>query len=361
MSTPYFLQRLGLDPKAGERDIRRAYARELKQIDQEQDAAGFQHLRLCYEQAQNWVRYHDESEANDEADDDVFVLQDEHGAAPPSAPVVDSHANPEAAPLSTDEVNARGDDRGERIADPEVEQESKSSPGLTPSVVRFAEPQISDAQTVLTEFLPWLYAAAQGSSKPTLETVREALTRCLADPRMVGLDAGDEFERAIAHLLVQGWKPGHETLFVAALLQFDWEQDIRRLQRLGYAGNILAHAIAERQHFFQQEYYSTEAQRRVIEMLRQSVRPSDSDLIKYQPLVQGLAERYPHVLDIIAGQQRAEQWLQWAAEVPERVRITTMQIKMQEPPKGKSKSSRIPWGIAIFIGLRVLLHFFSIH
>jgi hypothetical protein len=56
METPPFLEHLGLtEAVSDEREIKRAYARLVKQIDQEADPAGFQRLRLAYEAALQWL------------------------------------------------------------------------------------------------------------------------------------------------------------------------------------------------------------------------------------------------------------------------------------------------------------------
>ena len=51
---PHCLKRLALGLDADTVTIRRAYARELNLIDQEQDLAGFQVLRQAYEAALEW-------------------------------------------------------------------------------------------------------------------------------------------------------------------------------------------------------------------------------------------------------------------------------------------------------------------
>lgn len=58
MSTPWFLERLGLDERADERAIKRAYATRLKKIDQTTDITGFTDLHRTYQAALAWHASH---------------------------------------------------------------------------------------------------------------------------------------------------------------------------------------------------------------------------------------------------------------------------------------------------------------
>src|SRR5688572_21447388 len=70
-SINFILKRFGLDSDANERDIRRAYARQLKQIDLEADPGAFQALHEAYQAALSWaqsnIRVQDAPEETDES------------------------------------------------------------------------------------------------------------------------------------------------------------------------------------------------------------------------------------------------------------------------------------------------------
>ena len=57
---PLFFVENQLNADAEERDVKRAYARKLKQIDQENDLQGFQDLRNAYEEALAWLTYREQ-------------------------------------------------------------------------------------------------------------------------------------------------------------------------------------------------------------------------------------------------------------------------------------------------------------
>ena len=67
--------RLGLEPTTDTTTIRRAYARELKQVHPEEDPEGFQALRAAYESALQEAAWMEEDAAAAEVDSDYVEGQ----------------------------------------------------------------------------------------------------------------------------------------------------------------------------------------------------------------------------------------------------------------------------------------------
>lgn len=91
-------EHLGLPPDANERDIKRAYARLLKQTRPGEDPEGFQRLRQAYETALAWAARREAAE-NDDADDTraapaMAPLEPERAPAPPEPDMDDSDGPP---------------------------------------------------------------------------------------------------------------------------------------------------------------------------------------------------------------------------------------------------------------------------
>lgn len=182
-----FLVRLGLEADADAKDIRRAYARELKKIDQEADPTDFQELRESYEIALQWQASR-------------FEIQELEA---PSEPAVQF-----AQEATLDDPYQLADQAFESFAAQSANLVQRGS------------------------------AHRQASWKPVLQA-------CLDDDVLLNLTARSIFEARIAHLLSSGWRPGHEALFEVACEMFEWVQDRRRIHRFGEAGAKINSAIEE--------------------------------------------------------------------------------------------------------------------
>jgi len=209
-----FLQRLSLAGDADERTIRRAYARELKLIDQEHDAAGFQSLREAYEAALFWVR-NPEYFADDDGDGEEKPTQVQADAPP--APDVGGTEVIEATALPAEVLPA--DEEPQALGDEVFEE----------FVAR----------------LPALAAAAKGPIESETPWT-QALQTCLDDLRLFGIDAREQFERRVAVLLAEGWRPGHEALLVAAVDTFGWAAERRHADRPGHRRTRIVRFAARR-------------------------------------------------------------------------------------------------------------------
>jgi hypothetical protein len=289
---PPFLVRLSLNIDADARAIRRAYARELKLIDQESDAAGFQSLREHYEAALQWLAYQEwEREHGDDDESDADT------AAP--APTV-SLVKPDA-------------------------QAVPPSPGAT-------------VFQRLTEACRQLLAQPEGATLPAWE---QAIASHLADQELFAIGARTAFEQAIVEWLGEGWAPGKEKLFAAATDVFDWANDRRRLQQFGYAGMIVNQAIDERAIFLRQDGGDIDIHRTIIARLREQSTP-DSRQLKYDmPFLEQLLARFPHLMALTVSEAAVAHWREQF--VQQGGVITPVQILATKP-----QSSNWSWGWGIF-------------
>jgi protein TonB len=179
-----FLVALALDETADTRAIRRAYARQLKGIDQAADAARFQALREAYEAALEWAAYQAQGQEPGRA-------QEAEGstAPPPAQSPVEADA-PAQAPVPED---------ARLVA------------------------------AVWERFEAGVQALAQAQRLADADAWHDLLLERLRDDELINIAARTLFEWRVVTMLGNGWRPGHEALFSAAVAAFDWAQDRRRL------------------------------------------------------------------------------------------------------------------------------------
>lgn len=278
---PAFARRLDLGPDADERAVRRAYARELKRIDQEADPQGFQDLREAYEAALDWARRGARQEA-----------------APPDP-------SPEPLPPPAPHPPARLDaDLPHPPAEPEPEPEF--APGAKQEAAVPSPEAAADA--VMAAML-----AALGGREASVRSAEGALHAAMADERLQAVDARDWFEWLVAARLAQGWQPGHEALFSVAVKCFSWTEDPRRLRRFGAVGARLDAAIHELLVFNDQTPEARERCMALIRRLRSTAEPERARLAGDAALLAQLVSRFPTLLPTITSDENIGRWQAAAA------------------------------------------------
>ncbi|MES3026148.1 MAG: TonB C-terminal domain-containing protein [Pseudomonadota bacterium] len=256
-----FLSRLDLDHGADVRAIRRAYAREVKLIDQQRNPEGFQLLREAYERALQWA-----SQAEEES-------------APQAAPPVglDQDASHAAPGPSFDETL--------QLRDPhELADEAFIAFGADCARLNRLSPAATDTQ--------W----------------EEALRTRLDDEQLLNINARLIFEARVAHLLAQGWQPGHETLLFVASGVFEWSKDRRRLQQFGGAGALLDRAIDERAMFDAQPDDARRPQVTVIVRLRKASAPNTEQLKRDIMYLEHMLGRFPNMMSLTVDPGAVRRW-----------------------------------------------------
>jgi protein TonB len=294
---PAFLKRLALDDGADERSIRRAYAREVKQIDPEADPAGFQVLREAYEAAMQWARWKLAQIAEGEGD---ALL-------------------PESAPMEV-AAEAYFEARAEAVA---------GGPINVCADAHAAPRTLSPGEPVLGALLPDEVAAAvfsdfQSRMAPLVTAAdwnsdavhKRELEAALRDSRLTHLAARDLFEWHVARTLAAGWQPGHEALHVAATRVFNWNQDRRGLMRFGQVGDILNRSLDERAIYDQLPEATKTAQREIIARLRDPAPPSRGELINKLTIADAIVRRYPTWVPLVTNLENLRTWHLRDRDVP---------------------------------------------
>ena len=245
---PLFLDRLKIDLHADVATIRRAYARELKLLDQERDADEFQVLRQCYEQALARAR------------------QDPQPAAIP-------HDLPNMA------VVARHED------------------------VAFGL-----AETVFARFnLDRAILIQPGTLYDPARWTKALLLR-LEDKELINFSARMGFEARIADLLSLRWERGHESLFLAAIGVFDWINDGKRLLAFGRAGARLDQTIFEHAMFGNQPEMQLAYQRSILDRLRREGLPEAAQLKRDISAFRMMLACFPHMMAVRVDPAKIAQW-----------------------------------------------------
>ncbi|MEJ8847028.1 hypothetical protein [Variovorax rhizosphaerae] len=242
--TPAFLQVLGLENDASAREIRGAYARQLKQIEPAAQPQAFQELREAYEFALHWV-----------AEDAKPAMQ----------------------------------------AEP-----------ATPEGIR--QLQHADTQATARAMLEEFKQSMSGQPPRDTEDARLRLRATLDDPQLQDLDARFTFEGGIANLLADGWRPGHQHLFGPAILCFEWRTDRPRLKAYGHAGAIIDKAIGELEIHQTQPAARREEQRDVIRDLRRETPPTHGESRYSTEYMRQVIASYPNWLRVVTNTASLAQW-----------------------------------------------------
>ena len=333
---PTLLVKHGLDQHADERAIKRAYAKDLKQIDQAESPAQFQQLREDYEAALAWLVHRDagiifqmDALFNSDAvpiqsNDDVVEIDpktihfDEEPSQTHDAHFLHSKAEPKIVlideqPDLTFQNNSKNDAKPSPFIMVPDEQKSAENEPITndksPPFEKIETPQ-QVANAIFDELLSQIRAHGEMPNKAF-----EALQNALLDARLIQIDVQNWFELAVANYLMTGWQEGNGELLEAAITLFKWDNDKKHLLSMGQVGIAIDAALIESTYLHQQTAEEVDKQQKIIQALRKNERPSDEYLQKYSPLLKNMLANCPNWMALLVSKPRVLQWLEWEKSV----------------------------------------------
>lgn len=273
---PAFLQRLGLDETCTERDIRRAYARALKDIDQERELEAFQSLRASYEAALYWVS-------------------------------LDQAAPADAAQTDASRKDAPQTDTSQRDASrPDTSRTDASQTDAAAELVLQIDP-LKDAQQAFQLFAEQFGRLCR-IDRPTFDSAVALLTEQLNSDHLLNTNARAIFEQLCAQVLAEGWRAGHELLLPACDRCFGWDNDRHLAARMGHAGAIMQQVLLERAEFNTLSNDLRQQMRTAIQRLRQSAEPEPHELATVVPAMEKMLPVFPAYLQTITDMHRFMSW-----------------------------------------------------
>lgn len=292
---PACLAHLGLDTDADERAVRKAYAGQVKQLDQHEQLEQFQALREAYEAALHWCR--SPRAADDQADTAAIDGQPESSASDADAP--DTKPATKPAPQPTPPKSYA--QRHARLLVP------KHVPVYTAVVVASWQEEARTRWSILHERIRRFAASPEGN---ILGNWRQMLASVLEQEAWQDLRARPWLEQQIADLLAAGWRPGHQYLYEAAVTLFHWNLDVTRLRALGEAGQLLGRALDQQQHFLQLADDQRRTMLQAIERLRDLHLPEQYEIEYILSGLQPLVARYPQWMHVVTSMVNYQRWCQ---------------------------------------------------
>ena len=334
-----------IDQDADERTIKRAYAKALKQIDQDNDLEGFQSLREDYERALAWARSKDWREQ-------YIAEQNAEGEQSTDLDPTSAHVNsePNIASSKKDDVIADANKDSENAASTEHVSQEPTSSG-----VENAEEQvvyaIDIARNIFMEFLHHL-----GEKAEEVGQTEFLLRMYLDDERLINVEIRDLFEWLIAERLAQGWQTGNGDLFGAAVKCFGWHQDKHRILRFHDFGYYLDRAVDEMSAFNLQDEARTNRQVGLIRLARNDAPPTKQFLRENIYFIDEMLSNYPTWLAMVTKYENLQTWHKRAEE-----------YKFFQPPKidlsgikSRFDGFNIPPGVIVFVIFILIKMIFSL-
>lgn len=337
-TTPPFLTLLGLDTNADEREIKKAYARELKKIDQEKDLAGFQNLREAFEQAKRWAKFRDSAVRPALAEQVTVTTASE-----------------------VEEIGV-ANFREYQEHSQEFEQKETDPISLTeqPQVIQVITPQIDylgeqekEGELACVRFLEAVAAIPTNRVPVVEQAIGEQMERALSDPHMVSLVTRNRFEQCVAQFLASGWKPRKELVLNVAITAFRWNADSQRLPAIPVVGRVLNEVLEERIALSQMPGEVRHDIIDVLQRLRYGPVANEADVIAQMYALEIIESRFTAMLRLMTNASAAGQWHEVATSVPAKSRKSLAKMKKSS----SSGSGSFPWGIVIFIIITALRGF----